>query len=101
MGETDLAGTDDLVILREPGVFRALLGEREVGTLRLRESAGVWDLYSTFADPALRGRGIADRLVRTALEAARAAAVRVVPTCSYIPVWLHRHPEYADLVEPA
>lgn len=94
--ETD-AGPADLLIVRESGRFVAVLDGQEVGTLRVRELPGVWDLYSTYASPRVRGRGIAGELVRTALDEARAAGVKVVPTCSYIPVWLRRHPGYADL----
>lgn len=99
MGGTAPAGSGDVVIVREPGRFVALIAGREVGTLRVRELPGVWDLYSTYAAPAHRGAGIAGELVHTAMAAAREAGVRVIPSCSYVPLWLRRHPEYADLTE--
>jgi predicted GNAT family acetyltransferase len=46
---------------------------------------------------AIGGRGIAGRLVRAALEHARAAGLKVVPRCSYVADYLDKHPEYADL----
>lgn len=52
----------------------------------------------TFVPPALRGRGIAEQLVRPALADARAAGRKVVPACSYVAVFIQRHPEYQDLV---
>lgn len=46
----------------------------------------------------LRGRGIASRLVRGALEAARTRGLRVVPRCSFVADYVARHPEFRDLV---
>jgi predicted GNAT family acetyltransferase len=51
----------------------------------------------TFVPPELRGRGVAEELVRTALEDARAAGRKVTPVCSYVAKYLERHPEYAGL----
>lgn len=47
----------------------------------------------TFVPPALRGRGIAEQLVRAGLAWARAEKLQVVPQCSYVAVFLQRHPE--------
>ena len=52
----------------------------------------------TFVPPELRGRGIAEKLVRTALDDARAAGRAVVPACSYVDVFIQRHREYHSLV---
>ena len=46
------------------------------------------------ADPALRGRGAAGRLMAGVMEHARAAGLQVRPVCSYAVAWLERHPEY-------
>ena len=42
------------------------------------------DYYHTYVPPELRGRGIASRLAKFALEHARAERLRVVPTCPFI-----------------
>ncbi|MFM8334844.1 MAG: GNAT family N-acetyltransferase [Opitutaceae bacterium] len=55
-------------------------------------------LTRTFVPPELRGRGLAERLVRAALEFARTERLRVVPACSYVAVFVERHP---DLVAPS
>jgi predicted GNAT family acetyltransferase len=52
----------------------------------------------TFVPPALRGRGVAEQLVRTALEGAREAGWKVVPQCSYVALYIRRHREYQALV---
>lgn len=52
----------------------------------------------TYVPPELRGRGIAEQLVRPALAHARAHNLRVVPTCSYVAAFIERHREFADLL---
>ena len=47
----------------------------------------------------LRGRGIAELLVRAALAEARAGGRKVVPQCSYVARFIERHKEYQDLVD--
>jgi len=51
----------------------------------------------TYVPPALRGRGIADRLVTAGLTWARARGLRVIASCSYVAAYLARHPEWDDL----
>ncbi|WP_291605668.1 GNAT family N-acetyltransferase [Bradyrhizobium sp.] len=46
----------------------------------------------------LRGRGIASDLVKGALDLIRSDGRNVVAGCSFVAVYLRRHPEYADLV---
>ena len=46
----------------------------------------------------LEGKGIAGRLVRTALDHARAQKLKVMPLCPYTAGFIHRHAEYQDLV---
>lgn len=52
----------------------------------------------TFVPPQLRGRGIAEKLVRVALEHARSERLRVVPACSYVEVFIDRHTEFKPLL---
>ena len=47
---------------------------------------------------ALRGRGIASELVTAALELIRADGQKVIAGCGFVVDYLHKHPEYADLV---
>ena len=82
----------------ELGRFAAVRAGREVAELDYRAEGGVWDLTHTWADPAVRGTGVASELVAHVMTQARAAGVRIIPSCPYVPVWLTRHPEYRDLV---
>jgi predicted GNAT family acetyltransferase len=45
------------------------------------------------------GHGIGDRLVRFALDDARARGVSVVPLCPFVAEWIERHPDYKDVVK--
>ncbi|MDF3057071.1 MAG: hypothetical protein K0R17_1286 [Rariglobus sp.] len=52
----------------------------------------------TYVPPALRGRGLAEQLVRAALAEARQRNWLVVPACSYVAVFIERHPGFRDLL---
>ena len=55
-------------------------------------------LTHTFVPPEMRGRGIAEALVRAALDDARAEGRKVVPACSYVATFVKRHPQYQSLL---
>ncbi|MEO6246707.1 MAG: GNAT family N-acetyltransferase [Opitutaceae bacterium] len=61
-------------------------------------AAGTMVMTHTFVPPELRGRGIAEKLVRAALDWAATEGLRVVPACSYVAAFVHRHPEYQSLL---
>jgi predicted GNAT family acetyltransferase len=48
-------------------------------------------------DPALRGQGVAGKIVEAGLEYARENSFRVIPMCSYAAAYIRKHPEYAEL----
>ncbi|RYD68458.1 MAG: N-acetyltransferase [Verrucomicrobiaceae bacterium] len=50
------------------------------------------------ADPALRGKGTAGRLMSGMLEIVRARGEKVRPVCGYAATWIQRHPDYQDLL---
>lgn len=52
----------------------------------------------TLVPPELRGRGIAEQLVRAGLNEARRRGAVVVPACSYVAVFIARHNEFQDLL---
>jgi predicted GNAT family acetyltransferase len=55
----------------------------------------------TEVDPEFEGRGVGSALVRTSLDEARAAGLRVLATCPFYAAWIDRHPEYTDLLHQA
>jgi len=52
----------------------------------------------TYVPPELRGRGLAEALVRQALNDAKAAGRKVVPACSYVDVFIQRNKEFQTLL---
>lgn len=58
---------------------------------------GVMAMTHTVVPSALEGRGIAGQLVKTALQWAKAEGWKVQPVCSYVEVYLRRHPEWNEL----
>ncbi|HEU0051637.1 MAG TPA: GNAT family N-acetyltransferase, partial [Longimicrobium sp.] len=70
----------------------------ETALLTYHRDDDVFYILHTEVPPALEGRGIAGRLVRAALDHARAGGMRVVPFCPYAKTWIRRHAEYQDLV---
>ncbi|MGE5463125.1 MAG: GNAT family N-acetyltransferase [Syntrophothermus sp.] len=54
----------------------------------------------TRVPPELEGQGVAGRLVKAALDDARAQELTVVPICRFVASYIRRHPEYRDLVYP-
>jgi len=49
---------------------------------------------------ALEGKGIAGRLIKGALADVRSQGLKVLPLCSFVAVWIDRHPEQQDLLAP-
>ena len=59
---------------------------------------GAMVMTHTYTPQEVRGRGIAEKLVRAALEYARAEQLKVVPACSYVAAFIQRHAEFQPLV---
>lgn len=64
-----------------------------------RRDGDVLVLPHVEADPALRGKGAAGRLMTGMMEIVRERGLKVRPVCSYAVAWLERHPEHHELVE--
>jgi predicted GNAT family acetyltransferase len=62
-----------------------------------RLSGNVLILPHVEADPALRGKGAAGRLMEGVLDLAKAKGWKVRPICGYAAAYIERHPEYREL----
>jgi hypothetical protein len=62
-------------------------------------SQGLFVFTHTEVPPAFEGRGIAAKMAKTALDYARQKGFRVRSYCSYISLYIERHPEYQDLLD--
>jgi predicted GNAT family acetyltransferase len=63
---------------------------------RLREN--VMDFASTYVPNELRGKGIAANIVEAGLNYARKNNYLIIPSCSYVAVFMRRNKQYQDLL---
>ncbi len=73
--------------------------EGELALLEYERSGKEIIFTHTEVPPDFEGRGLGNKLVRTALEDARTQGLKVVPLCSFVKVYIRRHPEYQSLVQ--
>lgn len=76
-----------------------LVEEGKLAIADYRLESGVLILPHVEADPALRGKGTAGRLMAGVLELARERGWKMRPVCGYAAAYIERHPEYTDLLE--
>ena len=76
-----LAARRRLHTRHEPG---AIFMDTAVLEYAIDEEAGVLDIQHTRTPPEMRGQGVAEKLCDAAFEHARGAALRVLPSCSYV-----------------
>ena len=59
---------------------------------------GIMVIPHVEADPALRGKGAAGRLMEGVLQDARQRGFKIRPVCSYAVAYIERHPEHRSLL---
>lgn len=79
--------------------FEITIDGRMVGLADYVLRPGVMALTHTEVDEAYRGRGLAGRLVRAALDSARGHGLAVIPACPYVVDYIRRHPDDIGLVD--
>ena len=52
----------------------------------------------TGVNPELRGQGFAEKLVLEAVDYARKNKLKILPFCSYVSVYVGKHPEVQDVL---
>lgn len=83
------------------GVFELLNDEKiAVGELTfLVKDEEQMIINHTGVNPELRGQGLAEKLVLKAIDYAREHHLKVLPFCSYVSVYIGKHPEVQDVVK--
>ena len=71
-------------------------GKLAFADYRLRD--GTLVIPHVEADPALRGKGTAGRLMEGVLDHARREGLKVSPLCGYAAAYMRRHKQFADLL---
>ncbi|RYG24820.1 N-acetyltransferase [bacterium] len=78
--------------------YEIKLGDEMVGYATARRRGGVVTMPHVEITPAHRGKDMASRLVRGALEDVRTRGERVVALCPFVVAFLRRNPGFRDLV---
>ena len=94
-----LARPQDAVVHNEKAARFEMRVQGQLCIAQYRLIDGVMWLTHTEVPPALRGLGFAARVVKAALDHARARGLKVRPACSYVHSYMRRHPEAHDLME--
>jgi predicted GNAT family acetyltransferase len=66
--------------------------------LDYRRTPGKLIIYHTEVPQPLERGGLAARMTRAALELARSENLQVEPRCPYTAAFIHKNPEFADLL---
>lgn len=56
------------------------------------------NINHTFVDSSLRGKGIADKMLKEVFKYIKKNNKRAICTCSYAKMWIEKHPEYNKLI---
>ncbi|WP_344320246.1 GNAT family N-acetyltransferase [Streptomyces macrosporus] len=80
------------------GRFEARIGTTLIGFADYLRTDGLVTYPRVVVSRPFLGRGVGDRLARTALEDARRRGLRVRPACAFMEKWIDLHPEYRELV---
>ena len=80
------------------GKYYALVDGHEAVCEYGRSGDGVLNFWHTYVPPELRGKGVADELVRQALEDVLARGLKVIPSCWFVRLYIDRHPKYQPLL---
>jgi hypothetical protein len=87
-----------MIVQHEPVHQRFTLPTTPISVLDYQRQAGRVVFTHTGVPPAYQGQGLAAQLVRAGLQWARAEGLQVIPACSYVQLYLQRHPEWQNLV---
>ena len=81
------------------GVFLLIdENEKEVGELTFMLKEEQMLINHTGVNPELRGQGLAEKLVLEAVDYARKNKLKIIPFCSYVSVYVGKHPEVQDVI---
>lgn len=74
--------------------------EGQMAVLSYHRRGGTLYLTHTEVPQELEGKGIGSRIVKHALDQARAAGEKVAPWCPFVRAYIDRHSEYEEMVAP-
>lgn len=71
---------------------------KEVGELTFMLKEEQMIVNHTGVNPELRGKGLAEKLVLEAVQYSRKNQLKIIPFCSYVSVYIGKHPEVQDVI---
>jgi len=81
--------------------YELSVDDEVVGFTAYRARPGLIAFLHTEIEERMQGRGLADRLIRFALEDARERGLAVLPFCPFVKAFIERHREFETLVPEA
>lgn len=78
--------------------FELTVDGQLAGLIRYSERSNNTALLHTEIDEAFKGRGLAVRLIRDALEIIRSEGLGLLPYCPAIRSFIHKNPQYRELI---
>ena len=84
---------------KEKRRFYTFVEGREAYLTYENDNDNILNFGHTYVPFNLRGRGIAAKIVGYALEYARENNFKVIPSCSYVRVYIEKNRQFNDLVE--
>ena len=94
-GRTEIEVTD----VPEQSRFEVRVGGELAGFAEYRRRPGLIAFTHTLIDPRFEGRGLATKMVQTALAQAHAEKLRVLPFCPFVRAYIADNPaDHLDLV---
>lgn len=89
----------DYTVIHDEKVSRfEILESGQIAYLQYIQDQGVMNIVHTFVPASLEGQGIGSTLVKYALDYARDAHLKVIPSCSFVDAYIKRHREYEEIV---
>jgi predicted GNAT family acetyltransferase len=70
--------------------------EGQEAVVEYAKMGDIYNLAHTYVPEELRGKGIADKLVRGTLEEIQRQGARFLPSCPYVQAFVKKHPEYQE-----
>ena len=89
------------IVTHDNGQYQITVDGERAGFADYIDNGDQRNFHHTVIDKAFGGRGLAGTLIDAALTDTRAAGKRVLQTCSFVEAYITKHPEFADLVDPA
>lgn len=88
-----------LVNDKENGIYKAIVGDTEIGGITYSLTGDRVVLLAAFVFPEFRNQGFATEMIRQVLDDVRAQEKTTTIICPIVRTFIDSHPQYQDLVD--